>query len=49
MYLNFGDIGSNMKALMDDFQRSAKSNKKLESISDMKVSNVLINMCGHSQ
>ena len=38
MYLNFGEIGSNMKQLMDEFQRSAKSNQKLESIADMKVS-----------
>lgn len=38
MYLNFGEIGSNMKQLMNEFQRSAKSNQKLESIADMKVS-----------
>ena len=38
MYLNFGEIGSNMKQLMDDFQKTAKSNQKLESIADMKVS-----------
>lgn len=37
MYLNFGEIGSNIKSLMDEFQKSAKSNQKLESISDMKA------------
>lgn len=37
MYLNFGEIGSNIKQLMDDFQKNAKSNQKLESISDMKA------------
>ncbi|XP_057301804.1 vacuolar protein sorting-associated protein 45-like [Hydractinia symbiolongicarpus] len=37
MYLNFGEIGSNMKQLMDEFQKSAKSNQKLESIADMKA------------
>jgi len=37
MYLNFGEIGSNMKQLMDDFQKTAKSNQKLESIADMKA------------
>lgn len=37
MYLNFGEIGSNMKQLMDEFQKSAKSNQKLDSIADMKV------------
>ena len=37
MYLNFGEIGSNMKQLMDEFQISAKSNQKLDSIADMKV------------
>ena len=39
MYLNFGEIGSNMKQLMDEFQVSAKSNQKLDSIADMKVNN----------
>lgn len=37
MYMNFGEIGSNIKKLMDDFQKNAKSNQKLESISDMKA------------
>jgi len=37
MYLNFGEIGSNMKQLMDEFQVSAKSNQKLDSIADMKA------------
>ncbi|EDO39542.1 predicted protein [Nematostella vectensis] len=36
MYLNFGEIGQNIKTLMDDFQQHVKSNQKLESISDMK-------------
>lgn len=37
MYLNFGEIGSNMKQLMDEFQKTAKSNQKLDSIADMKA------------
>ncbi|XP_065060122.1 vacuolar protein sorting-associated protein 45-like isoform X2 [Rhopilema esculentum] len=37
MYLNFGEIASNMKQLMDEFQKSAKSNQKLDSIADMKA------------
>lgn len=37
MYFNFGEIGSNIKELMDEFQRKTKSQKKLESIADMKV------------
>ena len=37
MYLNFGEIGVNIKKLMDEFQKSAKSNQKLESVADMKV------------
>eukprot|EP00112_Aurelia_sp_Birch-Aquarium-sp1_P005793 Seg1658.2 transcript_id=Seg1658.2/GoldUCD/mRNA.D3Y31 product="Vacuolar protein sorting-associated protein 45" protein_id=Seg1658.2/GoldUCD/D3Y31 len=37
MYLNFGEIGQNMKQLMDEFQKSAKSNQKLDSIADMKA------------
>lgn len=36
MYLNFGEIGQTIKELMDDFQKRAKSNRKLESIQDMK-------------
>jgi vacuolar protein sorting-associated protein 45 len=36
LYSNFGEIGQNIKTLMDDFQSRAKSNQKLESISDMK-------------
>jgi len=37
MYLNFGEIGQNIKTLMTDFQQNVKSNQRLESISDMKV------------
>ena len=38
MYQNFGEIGSNIKELMEDFQRKSKSQAKVESIADMKVS-----------
>ena len=38
MYLNFGEIGQNIKTLMTEFQQNVKSNQRLESISDMKVS-----------
>ncbi|XP_077988672.1 vacuolar protein sorting-associated protein 45-like [Glandiceps talaboti] len=37
MYANFGEIGTNIKELMDDFQKKSQSNKKIESISDMKA------------
>ena len=37
MYLNFGEIGQNIKTLMTDFQHNVKSNQRLESIADMKV------------
>ncbi|KAG8537899.1 hypothetical protein GDO81_023598 [Engystomops pustulosus] len=37
MYLNFGEIGTNIKNLMEDFQRKKpKEQQKLESITDMK-------------
>ncbi|KAG7500643.1 vacuolar protein sorting-associated protein 45 [Solea senegalensis] len=37
MYLNFGEIGTNIKNLMEDFQKKRpKGQQKLESISDMK-------------
>lgn len=37
MYSNFGEIGVKIKELMDDFQVKTKSQKKVESIADMKV------------
>ncbi|XP_044127809.1 vacuolar protein sorting-associated protein 45 [Bufo gargarizans] len=38
MYLNFGEIGTNIKNLMEDFQRKKpKEQQKLESIGDMKA------------
>ncbi|KAE8588168.1 hypothetical protein XENTR_v10022376 [Xenopus tropicalis] len=38
MYLNFGEIGTNIKNLMEDFQKKKpKGQQKLESISDMKA------------
>ncbi|KAL3119793.1 hypothetical protein niasHT_010084 [Heterodera trifolii] len=36
MYLNFGDIGQNIKGLMNEYQRKAKTHQQLESIADMK-------------
>lgn len=37
MYNNFGEIGSNIKDLMEDFQKKSQSTAKVESIADMKV------------
>lgn len=38
LYLNFGEIGTNIKNLMEDFQKKKpKGQQKLESIADMKV------------
>jgi len=36
MYANYGEIGSTIKQLMEEFQRKANDHKKVESISDMK-------------
>ncbi|XP_022911268.1 vacuolar protein sorting-associated protein 45 [Onthophagus taurus] len=36
IFMNFGEIGQNIKSLMDVFQSKAKSHKKIESIADMK-------------
>jgi vacuolar protein sorting-associated protein 45 len=36
MYSNFGDIGQNIKTLMNNYQQKAKTHQQLESISDMK-------------
>lgn len=35
MYENFGDIGMNIKKMVDDFQQIAKSNQKIQTIEDM--------------
>ena len=37
IYLNFGEIGSNIKELMEEFQKKSSSQSKIESIADMKV------------
>merc|ERR1719414_1487747 len=37
MYSNFGDIGNNIKNLMEEFQAKSKGHQKLESIADMKT------------
>ncbi|XP_033124058.1 vacuolar protein sorting-associated protein 45-like [Anneissia japonica] len=37
LYNNFGEIGSNIKGLMDEFQAKTQNNKKIESIADMKA------------
>lgn len=43
MYLNFAEIGSNIKNLMEDFQKKKpKEQQKLESIADMKVNLICV-------
>ncbi|XP_074650382.1 vacuolar protein sorting-associated protein 45-like [Tubulanus polymorphus] len=37
MYNNFGEIGNNIKDLMDEFQKKSESQAKVESIADMKA------------
>ncbi|XP_050301374.1 vacuolar protein sorting-associated protein 45 [Anthonomus grandis grandis] len=36
IFMNYGEIGQNIKQLMDQFQAKAKSHQKIESIADMK-------------
>lgn len=36
MYLNFGDLGGNIKDYVDTYQHKTKSNMNIESIADMK-------------
>lgn len=36
MYLNFGDLGENIKGYLDEYQRKHKSTQNIESIEDMK-------------
>ncbi|CAH8356161.1 unnamed protein product [Eruca vesicaria subsp. sativa] len=35
MYENFGDIGMNIKRMVDDFQQVAKSNQNIQTVEDM--------------
>jgi len=35
MYENFGDLGANIKKLVDEFQQKAKSNQNIQSLEDM--------------
>lgn len=37
MYDNFGDIGMNIKTLVDDFQQVAKSNQNIQTIGSPSV------------
>lgn len=37
MHLNFGELGANVKALVDDYQRSTHSQRKIDSIADMQA------------
>lgn len=36
MYMNFGDLGANVKEYVDHYQTKTKSNTNIESIADMK-------------
>ena len=36
MYLNYGDLGANMKEMADDYMASKKSNTNIQSIEDMQ-------------
>jgi len=45
LYMNFGEIGSNIKQLMEDFQQRSKSQAKVDSIADMKVCMLFLS-CG---
>ena len=36
MFLNFGDLGGNIKSYVDTYQEKTKSNMNIESITDMK-------------
>jgi len=37
MYENFGDIGMNIKKMVDDFQQIAKSNQNIQTIGGSEV------------
>ncbi len=37
MYANFGDIGSAVKELVDEFQKQTSNSKRINTIEDMQV------------
>ena len=37
LYLNFGEIGQNIKNLVEEFTRQKQINQKVDSIQDMKA------------
>ena len=37
MYANFGDIGSAVKELVDEFQKQTSNTKRIDTIEDMQV------------
>jgi hypothetical protein len=39
MHLNFGEIGENIKELVDDYQASQPNKKESQSIEDLQVVN----------
>ena len=45
MYANFGDIGSAVKELVDEFQKQTTNTKRINTIEDMQVSMQLQNIC----
>ena len=48
MYANFGDIGSAVKELVDEFQKQSSNTKRINTIEDMQVpapANCLVLSC----
>jgi len=54
MYENFGDIGMNIKKMVDDFQQAAKSNQNIQTIGlylarlNLHAFDDLVNLYGQS-
>lgn len=42
MYANFGDIGSAVKELVDEFQKQTSNTKRINTIEDMQVGSLLL-------
>lgn len=45
MYENFGDIGMNIKKMVDDFQQVAKSNQNIQTVGSFSVMYALLERC----
>ena len=45
MYENFGDLGMNIKKMVDEFQQKAKSNQNIQTLGKKSVTYIFSTFC----